>query len=156
MPGDIRQTALVELPGKKSPPLQGPMALAERDHRLAKAQQLPILFRQGPVKPVDGVVLAVGIVIAQLCSPDLVASDKHRHTLREHEDGHKVLALSQPQRFYLWVIGRSLYSTVPTHIVIVPITIAFPIQLVMLIVVRNQVIERKAIMGGDEIDAINR
>src|SRR5262249_60867456 len=51
------------------------------------------------------------------------------------------------------VVGRPLDATIPRAVVGVAVAIAFAVGLVVLLVVARPVVQREAVMGGDEIDA---
>ena len=44
-----------------------------------ETKNIGVLFQEAPVEPADFVVLAVGVVIALLGAPHLVAHQQHRH-----------------------------------------------------------------------------
>ncbi len=47
-------------------------------------------------------------------------------------------------------------AAVPASIVVAPVVVSFAVQLVMLLVIGDQVVERKAIVTGNEVDALFR
>src|SRR5262245_32649243 len=48
---------------------------------------------QAPVEPIELVVMAVRIVVAVLCPPDLVTHQHHGHADREKRDGEEIFYL---------------------------------------------------------------
>ena len=74
-PGRDRQA------GEEVGAADGGLRPAEGDQRLAEADQVLVLLDQPPVEPGDGVVLAVGVVVALLGAAALVAEQEHGHAL---------------------------------------------------------------------------
>ena len=109
-----------------------------------------------PVKPADSGVLAISIVVALLSSAHLVAHEEHRRACRQHEQREKILDLTIAQRFNVRIGGRPLQPAIPTQIVRWTIAIVVPVSLVVLVVVRNQIVESEAIVTGHEINALLR
>src|SRR3954464_13646021 len=91
------------------------VTLSETDQ--AAREREKILVEVFPVVPRDLVVLAIRVVVALLCASELVAPEKHRHTLRQHERGEKIRCLPPPQRVDLWIVGGALGAAVPRTIV---------------------------------------
>ena len=56
----------------------------------------------------------------------------------------------------LRIIGRALRSAIPTVVLVVAVPIAFSVRFVVLIVVRDEIIEGEAVMRGNEVDAAHR
>ena len=115
-----------------------------------------VLLYQIPVEPVCLIIVAVGIVVAMPRMPGFIAHEDHRHSHREHRDGKKVLYLTVAEFFDGGVVGRSFHAAVPAQIVIRAISIFLTVRLVVLVVVRNQVIQGESIVAGYEIDALLR
>src|SRR5688500_2004755 len=106
-----------------------------------------------PVDPADLVVLAVGIVVAVLRARELVAGQQHRRALRQEQRGEHVLHLALAQRANRLVDVRALGAVVPRAVVRVAILVVLAVRLVVLVVVGDEVVQREAVVGGDEIDA---
>src|SRR5690606_9497888 len=68
--------------------------------------------------------------------------------------GNEVLNLLAANLFDERVVGRPFFPVVVTVIVVVPVAVIFSIPLVVFVVVRNQIVERKPIVGGDEVNAV--
>ena len=73
MPVDIPYPILTEFPRKEPSTAQRGMLLAKRDHLFEEPEDPSVLLEQRPIEPTDLVVLAIGIVIAALCSSDFIA-----------------------------------------------------------------------------------
>ncbi len=109
-----------------------------------------------PVEPGDLVVLAVGVVVAALGAAELVAAEQHRHALGEQQGGHQVAALTRPQRHDVGVVGGTLDAVVPRAVVRLAVVAVLAVGLVVLVVVRHEVVQREAVVGGDEVDRRRR
>ena len=109
--------------------------------------------RPGPVEPAGRVVGAVGVVVAALRAPDLVAHQQHRDAEREQVDDEEVLDLPATDRLDRRVVGRALDAAVPAHVEVVAVAVVLAVRLVVLLLVRDQVVEREAVVAGDEVDA---
>src|SRR4051794_37108364 len=129
------------------------MTFPQCDHTLHKREQLAILISRFPIEPAYFIVLTIGIVVAQLGVADLVSSQQHGHALGEQESSDKIAGLLQAQGIDCSVIGRSLYSTVPTAVAVCAIAIVFAISLVMFFVVANQVTQGETVVSCDKINA---
>ena len=51
------------------------------------------------------------------------------------------------------VVGRPFGAAVPRAVVGVAVLVVFAVRLVVLVVVGNEIVQREAVVGGDEIDA---
>src|SRR5215211_3226476 len=129
------------------------MGVAQRDQvasELEEGTRTPI---EVPVDPADLIVLGVDVVVPPLRAADLIAMRQHRHSLREEERCHQIALGLLAGGDDLGVLARSLHAMVPRHIVIVTIPVVLAVGLVVLLVVADQILEGKPVMGGDEVDA---
>src|SRR5580704_1255258 len=159
MPRDIDQPAVVWLTVltlKEVAPSKRSVTFAKINHPLAEPICLTVLLREAPIKPTDFVVLAIRVIVATLRASHLVASADHRNALRHHHDGDEVFDLSAAQILDLLVIGRTFDAAVPAQVVIRTIPVSFAVRFVVLRVVGNKVVEGKAVMAGNEVDAVDR
>ena len=115
--------------------------------------QFHAAFIDAPGQPRDFVVLAVSVVVAALRAAVFVARAEHRHALGKEHRRQEVPALAAAQGVNLFVVGRTFRAAVPTCIIVVAIVASLAVGLVVLVVVGNEVIEREAVVRGDEIDA---
>src|SRR6201982_2283871 len=113
-----------------------------------------VLYEQRPIKPIRFVVLAVCVVVPVLCSADFIAHQEHWKAKRKHGDGHEILHLAGSESLNFSIRGWTLDTTVPAPIVIAAVTVFLTIGIVMLLVVRDQVIQRKSIVTRDEVHAL--
>ena len=107
-----------------------------------------------PVEPADLVVLAIGVVVAALRAPDLVAHQQHRRPEREQGQGQEVLDLAVAQRLDGGIVGRPFDAAIPAEVVVGAVAVVFAVCFVVLAVVRDQIVEREAVVAGDEVDAL--
>src|SRR6202042_3652144 len=64
----------------------------------------------------------------------------------------QVATLAPTQREDPRLVGRAFDAAVPGAVRIVPVLVALEVGLVVLRVVRDELVEREAVMGGDEVD----
>ena len=83
----------------------------------------------------------------------LVAAADHRHALREQQRGHEVALLPLAQRDDRRVVGRPFGAAVPAIVVVGAVAVVLAVGLVVLLVVADQVVQREAVVAGDEVDA---
>src|SRR5579884_3555763 len=130
------------------------MSLAKGNHVFAESEDALILLGTVPIEPANLIILAIRIDVALLGPPDFVACQQHRHSSREQENRHKILDLTFAQRLNSRIVNLSFNTTIPAQIVIVAIAVLLAVEFVMFFLIGHQVIEGKAIVAGDEIDAI--
>src|SRR5215831_16894912 len=111
---------------------------------------------QRPVKPADLVVKTVTMVVAKLGAPHFVAHYNHGNSQREHGDCQKILYLSISQLFYRAIVRGPFDATVPASVVVRAVAVVLAIGLVVLLVIRDKVVESEAIVTCHEIDALFR
>ena len=124
-----------------------------RDHAADKLEQQAAFLVEVPVDPGQLVVLAVGVVVAALRAADLVARHQHRHALRQQQRGDEIALLAGAQRAHLRIVGGSFHAAVPRQVVVVAVAVVLQVGLVVLAVVADQVLQREAVVAGDEVDA---
>src|SRR5687768_3304162 len=111
------------------------------------------LVDRGPVVPRDLVVLAIRVVVSPLRPADLIAPKQHGHALRQHQRREKVTLLTGSQCVDVGILRGTFGSAIPRSIVTLSITTVFPVCLVMLFVVRDEVAKRQSIVRRNEVDA---
>ncbi len=109
-----------------------------------------------PGKPGDLVVLAPRVVAAALAAAELVAAEQHRHALGEQQRRQEVALLARAQRVDLRIVGLALHAAVPRPVVVRAVLVVLEVGLVVLLVVRDEVVQREAVVGGDEVDRRGR
>src|SRR5205823_703236 len=101
-----------------------------------REQRAPVVVEL-PLEPRELVVLAVGVVVALLRAPELVAAEQHRRALREGERRKEVPLLARAERSDRRIVGRSLDAAVPAAVVVRAVAVSLAVRLVVLLVVRD-------------------
>src|SRR2546422_11443216 len=122
------------------------MILSEFDHSPPKPVDVLVVSHKIPIKPTNLVVLTVSVVVSLLGPPDFISGKDHRHASREHENSSEIFDLTLTQRFHGSIGCVALDSTVPAQVLIDAVAIVFPVSLVLLSVVGDQIIQRKTIV----------
>src|SRR5688572_24060883 len=153
-PGDVLDAELlVEDAGKEAPVAQDGVLHAQPDQLPDVGDHALLAVAVVPVDPGDLVILAVGVVVALLRAAELVACEQHRRALREQQRAEHVLHLALAQAADRLYLGRPLDAVVPRAVVRVAVLVLLAIRLVVLLVVADEVVEREAVVRGDEVDA---
>src|SRR5262245_2941151 len=84
---------------------------------------------------------------------ELIAGQEHGDTLRQQQGGDEVALLLPAQGIDGGIVGRTLHTAVPAVVVVAAVLIVLTIGVIVFVVVTDQVVEREAIVTGDEIDA---
>src|SRR5271157_2451714 len=124
------------------------------DQQLHEAEDVGVFGQQIPVEPTRIVVLAVGVIVAALTTLHLVAHNKHGHTHRKHGGGEKVLYLPVAQPFYCGIVRWTFEAAIPASVVLAAVAVVFTIFFVVLVIIGDYVVEGKAIVARNEIDAL--
>ena len=88
--------------------------------------------------------------------PELVAAEQHRGPVGQNERGEEVADLAHAQRVDLRVVRRPLDAAVPGAVVVRPVPVVLVVGLVVLLVVGDEIAQREAVVGGDEVDRRER
>jgi hypothetical protein len=72
--------------------------------------------------------------------------------VREQQRGEEIAHLPVAQGVDFRVVGRAFDAVVPRQVVVAAVLIVFVVGFVVLVVVRHQIVEGEAVVGGDEID----
>src|SRR4051794_5847957 len=130
------------------------MASAEVEQQAGELGEVAAFLPDpGPVDPRDLVVLAIGVVVAALGSADLVACQQHGGALGKQQRGQEVAALACAKGEDVGGVRGTFDAVIPTVVAGVAVAVALAVGLVVLVIVRDQIVQREAVMGGDEIDA---
>src|SRR5215471_18163671 len=116
-------------------------------------QVLALLAEIVPEHPADFVVLAIGVVVAELGVAHLVAGEDQWRALREQEAGEHILAQLTAQSENLRIVGRAFDAAIVAVVVAGAVAIILAIGLVVLLVVAEEVGERETVVHGDVVDA---
>src|SRR5215831_6437298 len=112
---------------------------------------ISVLRYQRPIKPTGLIVLAIGVVVATLCAPDLVTHRNHRQTQREHGHGQKILYLPVSYFFYVGVVRWAFDPPVVAPVVVGTIPVGLAVQLIVFLVVRDKIVKREAVVTCHEV-----
>ena len=74
----------------------------------------------------------------------------------QHGQREEIFYLPVAQLFHGGIVGRSFHAAVPTQVVGRAIQVVVTVRFVVLGVVGHQVVQREAVMAGDEVDALLR
>jgi hypothetical protein len=132
-------------------PLQDSKFLGKGNRLLEELQDIRIPLRQFPIEPTDLIVLAVGVVIALLRPAHFITGQHHRRSPTYQQDRQGILDLLQAKSGDLSVLRRAFPAAVPAVVVIGAVGVPFAIGVVVLAVIRDEVHECEAVMGGDEV-----
>ena len=126
---------------------------AQRDQPLACQSRSSRARRRLPVEPRDLVVLAPGVVVAALRAAD---ARRRRASIgvpcERSSVEQEVPLLARAQHVDLGVVGRALDAAVPRAVVVGAVAPVLLVRLVVLLVVRDEVAQREAVVRGDEVD----
>ncbi len=100
--------------------------------------------------------MAVGVVVSQLRPGDFVSHQDHRHALAEHQHGHRVFHLPSAELVDGELTSRPFPTAVPTVVIVGAIAVVLAVGLVVLLVVGDEIVEREAVVAGDEVDRCRR
>src|SRR5262247_483739 len=113
------------------------------------------MFREErPVEPAGFVILTIGIIVPALCASHFATHDYHGHTHREHGDGQKVLHLPVSELLHRGVIGGTFNAAVPAAVVVGAVTVVFAVCFVVLVVIRDEVVQGEAVMTGHKVHTL--
>jgi hypothetical protein len=90
---DFRTTNLTPL--EKLSPTQHWMLVKQTAQQLGEFQQVASWLVQIPVDPRQLIVLTIGIIVAVLRAPNLIAGLQHRHALRQEKRRQEIALLTR-------------------------------------------------------------
>ena len=94
------------------------MFFSKGDKRADKVEDPLIFFEKIPIKPVELIVLDIGIIIALARVANFISHDEHRSALREKEGEEKIAHLLLAKMLDNGVIAWSLGAAIPVVIAI--------------------------------------
>ena len=152
-PGEVLEPLVVHRPTAEERVLAQHRRVAAQPQQLAdQAEQGNLVRADVPVHPGDLVVLAVGVVVAVLGAPHLIARQQHRHAGGQQQGSQQVALQLATDGVDGRVVGRTLDAAVPGPVLVVPVPVALAVGLVVLSLVRRQVPQRETVVRGDEVD----
>src|SRR5207237_7281981 len=93
------------------------------------------------------------VVVAALATAEFVARQYHRRALRKQQRAQHVALLPLAQRADRGIVGRPLDAVVPRTVVGIAVLVVLAVRLVVLVVIGDGIVQREAVMRGDEVDA---
>ena len=127
---------------------------AKGNETTGKLAQRGVVFGEPlPVDPRDLTVLAVAVIVPLLRAAKLVPRQQHRRAVGKQQRGQEITLLPLPGRDDVRVLGWPFLAVVVRAVIVMPVVIVLAVVGVVLLVVRHQVIQRKAVVGGDKVDA---
>ena len=124
------------------------------NQQLHKAKNVGVFGQQVPVEPTRIIVLAVGVIVAMLTTPHLIAHNKHGHTSGQDDGCEKVLHLAIAEVLDCRIVRRTFHTAVPASSVVPSVAVAFAILFVVLVVIGDDVVECKTVVARHEIDTL--
>jgi hypothetical protein len=133
---------------------QRPQFAAQREDLRGEGDQA---FVGGlPIDPGRRVVLAVGVVVAALGVAEFGAGAKHSRALREQQRGEQCALQPRAPREHYSVRGVAFRAAVPAVVRVLPVAVFLAVGEVALLLVGEQVAQREAVVGDDEVDRCGR
>ena len=152
-PSHILLVARLGLAAEEVAPAQNGVRPDDRDELGGEVTERLAPLVDVPVDPADLVVLAVGVVVAELRAPVLVAAEQHADALGEHEGGEEVALHAVAHARDGHRLRRPLDAPVPAVVLLGTVVAVPAVGLVVALLVADEVGEGEAVMAGDEIDA---
>ena len=129
------------------------MGTAKGDHSPSKTVDLFVLFEQAPIEPAHFVILAVGIVIAELGSAKFIPAEQHGNASRDKQGQQKILNQTDPDTLDSWILTWPFHAAIVAIVGIGSIAAELSIFVIVLLLVADQVVEREAVMTSHEVEA---
>src|ERR1700704_2577134 len=121
--------------------------------RQQRGHILSLESEPGPIAPSDGIVLAVGIVVAVLAVADFVSRQEQRHTLRQHEARQQIAAHLTSHLHDIGIVGRAFDAAIRAVIFIGAVTVVLAVRLIVLALIADQIGKSEPIVDRDVVDA---
>ncbi len=128
------------------------MRLPESDRLFRKIIDCPVAPKHTPVKPGNGVVLTVGVVVAALGVAKFIAGFQKRRTLTQQQQKQGVANLFCTEFHDLPLAGGAFHAAVPAEVVIRAVPVSLAVGLVVLAVIGDQIRQRKTVGMGHIVD----
>ena len=137
--------------GEEMLPAKHRVILAQATEPRREVDQLALLSGGAPVEPAELIVLAVAVVVAVLGARELISAQQQRDAFGQHQRGQEIAALTGAQLQDILVVCGSFDTAVPASVVVVAVAVVLAVGLVVLGVVADEVVEREAIVDGDDV-----
>ena len=107
-----------------------------------------------PVDRGDRVVLRIGVVVAVLAEAQLRSHRQHRRAAGDREQREKIALVAAARRKDRGIVRRPFDAVVPGMVVARAVAVLLAVRLVVLGDVGDEVGEREAVVGDDEVDGL--
>ena len=84
---------------------------------------------------------------------EFVAAEQHRDSLGKEQCCQQVAALPGAQLVHILIVAGTFGAVIPGVIIVVAVPVILAVRLVMLVVITDEVVERKSVVRSDEVDA---
>ena len=135
-------------------PTQTVVPFAKGNQQTGETQHIFVLVSKFPVNPANLIVLAIGIIIAFLGSVELISTQNHRHSLTQEQSCHVIFHMLKALEIDHLIVAGTFMTKIHRIIVILSVAVVLAVILIMLLIVGDQVIQGKTIMGSDKVDTM--
>ena len=120
--------------------MQNRMGFSKCNRLFYKGKHTGISPQSPPVNPANGIILTVSIIVSLLGIADLISAINHGYSLGKQHHGKSSTHLALPHLTDPLLPACSFNAAIPGIIIAAAVVIAFPIYLIVLIIVGNKVI----------------
>ena len=129
------------------------MRLSESDKIHDESPEISVPSQPGPVHPAGRIIRRVGVVVAALRVPELIARIEKRDPLCQENIGERIPDLLFPEIDDVLFLCLPLDAAVPAEVLGGSVIIVLAVCVIVLFIVRDKVGERKSVHVRDVIDA---
>src|ERR1019366_2782631 len=104
---------------------------AERKRAASELKDFAVPWQQRPIDPTDRVVLAIGVIVSSLASPEFVSSEQHRYASRDRDCQQEVLDLTDAHHLDCRIVGCPFDAIVRAVVLRWSISIVLSIGIIM-------------------------
>ena len=153
-PGNVVRAAVNRQPAKPIFAPENRVRPAQADQHLRELEQRGV--RRAPIEPRNVVVLTIGVIVAALRPPPFIAREQHRHALREQQRHEEIFLLLASQRQHVRARRFAFRAAIPRAVMAFAVAVVFAVGGVLLVIVRDEIAQREAVVRRDEVDAGGR
>src|ERR1700704_401672 len=125
------------------------MSFPECNHAFEEMKDVRVRAQLAPVQPSGFIILVIGIVVAKLRIQEFISCSEHWGPVREKQQTTEILDLLSAQRQYLRCRPLVPFvAAVPRVVLVHAILIVVTIRPVALVVVRDEIVQGEAVVGG--------
>src|SRR5882762_10009356 len=131
------------------------MSFPQRNHALEETKNVRVRAHLAPVQPSRFIILVIGIVIAKLRIQEFISGSEHWSPVREKQQTAEIFDLLPSQSQYLRCrTFIAFLAAVPTVVLVHAILVIVTIRPVALVVVRDEIVQGEAVVGGYVVHAL--